>query len=319
MNREQTAFIVNAIKKTHYRGSLSHFVKFETDKTFAYVPRTALPIYLETGQFEYQDDTLKFSEHVNTNEAKSQSLEKVNELAIEKGFIPRKPAHYRDQTFAVGGSDRLQNPECVRDRAYDIFGSTFDVTGVLVCAIQNGKRVYLLQIRGKNVIAPNVLDVTAAGGVVSPQSSTRGGIKDQIQDELSPNFNFVANMAEHIATASYLMSVKNGSVKCLQPADKDLYTASVPVHVFNAMAHCKTDEAAGYVKATADDVVKFGLNGKIPPALISTFMGILIGNGDLDINKAGVREIYHTLRQTNFNYTPKALSKMHPHHAKLAA
>lgn len=162
--------ILQRIVSVH-RFAREAFTPFHTDQTTGYIPNRHVPIYLDTGLFAYDfaTQTLSFADHVNGFEAKSHAMTTVTEQLIESGFITASmEPHFQER--AVGGDDRLSNPEFKINRAYFRYYG-FMADGVFLNAlVQKETPHVLLQVRASRVEHANTYDFAAGGAVKFPQS-----------------------------------------------------------------------------------------------------------------------------------------------------
>ena len=292
--------IINAIHANNNADLTSDvFVPFETDTTTGYIPAHLHTFFLDTGDFEFDGKTLRFTAGL---ENKSGAMDKVRDLMIKKGAIKRKPSHYADERLAVGNENRLTSPEFTVDRAY-YFASGFqlDAVSVQMHGKINGEDKILLQRRGQGVIEPGTHDFAAGGAVKSPETNHLEAVANQISHEIGSPY---ANLSQHV---KHVASVQlNRNIVLATPSNTDfigreasripIYDITLPENTLLEMLDKNGEEVDGFILATPDEIIQYCLNGEIAPVMVQSFMSALIATNLIPENSFS-NEVQHVLTE----------------------
>lgn len=148
-------------------------IPFITDKTTGFIPKSHLQTYLDTGLFiEVENDgtaAVRFSCEVNSFEDKTDAMVSAIDSLIENGLLEAvNVPHFQER--AVGGDNRLENPEFKINRAYyRSFGFPSDAVFLNVFTGTEDDPKVLLQKRAGRVEFGNTYDFASGGAVKFPQ------------------------------------------------------------------------------------------------------------------------------------------------------
>jgi 8-oxo-dGTP pyrophosphatase MutT (NUDIX family) len=256
--------IIAALHKNHdFRADL--VVPFRTAQTTGYIPNEHKALYLDSGLFvEDKRGGITFAHGIDDFDDKTHAMQEVVEDLIEMGLIERSTEpHFQER--AVGGADRLTNPEFKINRAcYRYFG--FPADGVFLNLLVDQGERFLFQKRAARVEYGNQLDFAAGGAVKFPQD-VNIALEKQIREETGVT----------IADVSPLV---RSDFRFSTPEKK--WVTSLTHHISTArsdglkLSDFDREEVSGFEAATPEQAVEYCANGRFNAGNMQSFLAAMI-------------------------------------------
>lgn len=167
-------------------------VPFVTDQTTGFIPKTHFDTYLNTGLFvaaEHEGQTvMRFAQNVQGFDDKSNAMTVAKEALLQNGRLVKVDVpHFQER--AVGGINRLAEPEFKIDRAYfRSYGFPSDAIFMNVFTGTPEEPKVLLQKRAGHVEFGNTFDFAAGGAVKFPQT-LETALEAQIKEEIGASLD----------------------------------------------------------------------------------------------------------------------------------
>jgi hypothetical protein len=178
--------LVDAIMGNHSFAT-DGYVRFVTDQTTGHIPINHFDTYLNTGLFvaaENEGETvLRFAHDVQGFDKKTNAMIVAKEALFKDGILEQVDVpHFQER--AVGGHNRLEQPEFKIDRAYyRSFGFPSDAIFMNVFTGAAEEPKVLLQKRADRVEFGSTFDFAAGGAVKFPQT-LKSALNAQITEEI---------------------------------------------------------------------------------------------------------------------------------------
>lgn len=266
LNREISEKIVENILLNHvFNNEVS--VPFMTGPVTGYVPRKHLHTYLSCEDFQWRRGGIRFADHIEGFDAKTEAFQKVTQKLIKQGLIQEsKEPHFQER--AVGNDYRIISPnhaEFKINRAYyRHYG--FQADGVFLNVViddpKSGESKILLQQRAARVEAGNTFDFAAGGAVKFPQT-LESALNKQAVEELGVD---VSNV-DSLGSTSFIFSTP----------EKDWVTSNkhnlfgLRTNVF-AIGNFDTEEVQGFKLVNPEEALLYCANGQINRQNVQSFV-----------------------------------------------
>ena len=269
LNKQTAQTIVQTIQGNHAYIP-SHSIPFITDNAVGYIPVTHLPVYEQRAEFRLNDKlgVLRFAPDVQGFDAKTAAMNAVTDDLIQAGLIKASTEpHFQER--AVGGTDRLTNPEFKINRAYfRHYGFSADgvfLMGVIVNPATDDKTIRLQQRSGRVEFA-HQYDFIAGGAVKYPQT-----VNDALQTQIKEETGVKAPESQYIGQTSFMFSTP----------DKNWVT-SLSHHLFLTemeqidIGSFDKSEVQGFADFTPAQVIELAANGQFAGQNVQGLMTAMI-------------------------------------------
>jgi len=319
MNTEQAELIISHIRANNSADlSPSDFMPFKTSTAIGHIPRQLVGFFAEVSGFKMSNNGLIFNNHCANNfDTKTKAVRSILDKMVGHSAIKSRIDSWGYEGRYVGGKKRLTNPELEVDRQYfQYFGFEADAAFLEIRTQIDGQDYILLQRRSADVIKEGTYSFTASGATKKPATSNRQAALDQINHEIDPLYNDLANKA--IETA-HTLRVKNqmkyspnGSlIPTILNIRTQLYSVAVSPEIAINISNLNTKEASGYDLATPEQIIQYCLDGTIDPMLTQSYIASMIAT-KLMPNSEFLPQIKDALEEKNGCVFAKKPSRSRP-------
>lgn len=242
------------------------FTRFRTTYTTGAIPLSHVDTYLARPEFVALDDELTFAPHIDDFDKKTKAFQDVTEDLIAAGCLQKvNVAHFQER--AVGGPDRLEQPEFKINRAYfRSFG--FPADGVFLNVELKSSGEMLFQRRSANVVWPNTLDFAAGGAVKFPDTAI-----DSLRNQSLEEIGLDAQDATYLGNAE--LCVQNDEKEWTTRLTHRLFLSQITKGQM-AAANFNTEEVSGYTLASPEQALEMCASGEFARPNVQSFLTSLM-------------------------------------------
>ena len=261
----------------------NNFVPFQTTTATGYIPTDFVDYFIETGDFEYDGETLCFAEGISDFEQKSQAMDNARNAMIAAKAIKKKPEHYALEKLAVVNSPGGEPEFSVDGYYYPEFGFEINAMSLQITTNIEGKDKILVSTRSSDMpSAPNTIDFVAGGTHVLKFSDPLDALvhkavnKSGIDESIVRKAEHVARV--HLKTLSEHKGESGNVVQCLEQGAPKIWNLKISEDEAHQIL-TQNEEGNNphqFTLASAENIIEYCANGRIHPIMVQSFMASLI-------------------------------------------